>query len=133
MIIILTGSTVSGKTDTAWAVVSLHARIVFLENDCFAYRKPFDPSNREDLITMYDQLLLNVQFHRQRGIKDYVVTLSPPMAVIFPEMKFRFEDLDSLIFPFMLIAVMTGRQDGLMNEIVESKKKSENGNGCMTI
>jgi len=65
MMIVLTGSTASGKTDTAWALVSLQERIVFLENDCFACRKPFDSSNREDLVTLYDQLLLNIQFHRK--------------------------------------------------------------------
>ena len=102
MIIVLTGSTASGKTDTAWALVSLHERIVFLENDCFALRKPFDSSNREDLVTLYDQLLLNVQFHRKRGNTDFVITLSPPMAIIFPDMKFQFEALDPQIFPFLL-------------------------------
>ena len=71
-------------------------RIVFLENDCFALRKPFDSSNREDLVTLYDQLLLNVQFHRKRGNTDFVITLSPPMAIIFLEIsKFRFEALDT--------------------------------------
>jgi hypothetical protein len=102
MIIVLTGSTASGKTDTAWALVSLQEHIVFLENDCFAYRKPFDPSNREDLVTTYNQLFLNIQFHRKRGNTDFVITLSPSMAIMFPEMKFQFEALDPLIFPFLL-------------------------------
>lgn len=102
MIILLTGPTASGKTDTAWALVSHHDQIVFLENDFLAYRKPFDPNDRKDLAMMYDQLLLNIQFHLERGNADFVITLSPPMALLFPEMKSQFEVLDPQIYPFIL-------------------------------
>lgn len=103
MIIFLTGTTGSGKTDTAWALLSLHSELVFLESDFLGYRKPFDWRDKSDLTTMYEQLLMNVEFHYERGAKNFVITLTPHMAVFFPKMRSRFQRFTSAIYPFRLV------------------------------
>jgi thymidylate kinase len=103
MIIILTGTTGSGKSDTAWALMSLHDELVFLESDFLGYRKPFDWRDPSDMKTMFDQLLLNAEFLHKRSATAFVMTLTTHMALMFPEQRSRFEALAAPVYPFRIV------------------------------
>lgn len=88
MIILLTGPTGSGKTDTSWALLQQFQNIVFLDCDWFASRVPFDWE--KDLESVYQALSLMIDFHIKRNETHFVITLTLQMAALFEQFKTYF-------------------------------------------
>ena len=63
MIILLTGPTGVGKTDTSWALLQQLSRIVFLDCDWFASKVPFDWKKESDVDSIFQALSLRIDFH----------------------------------------------------------------------
>jgi thymidylate kinase len=90
MIILLTGPTGSGKTDTSWALLQQLAKIIFLDCDWFASRVPFQWENEADVESVYQSLSLMIEFHINHGEKNFVITLTYEMAILFEKFKTYF-------------------------------------------
>lgn len=103
MIIILTGPTASGKTSTCWALMHRLERLVFLESDFLGFRKPFDWRDPRDLSVMYEQLIHNLSFQYDRGERDFVLTITPDMAVLFPNKRHMFERFGLPLYLFRFV------------------------------
>jgi len=102
MIVFLTGTTGSGKTDTSWALVSLLPELVFLDCDWFASRSPFSWQRGDDVESVYRAIRSQIAFHRGEGRSNFVVTLTLEMAMRFPENCDSFGELP--IHAFRLVA-----------------------------
>jgi len=83
MIIFLTGTTGSGKTDTSWALVSALPELVFLDCDWFASRSPFSWKRADDVESVYRAIGSQIAFHLGEGRAHFVVTLTLEMAELF--------------------------------------------------
>jgi hypothetical protein len=103
MIIIITGPTASGKTSTCWSLMSHFERLVFLESDFLGFRKPFDWRDPGDLSVLYEQLVYNLSFQYDRGERHFVLTITPDMAVLFPQKSHMFERFDLPMYLFRLV------------------------------
>jgi hypothetical protein len=102
VIVFLTGPTGSGKTDTAWALVSAPDDIVFLDCDWFASRSRFSWKNPVDVESVYRALCNQIQFHVDEGRRRFVVTLTLEMAVSFQIHGSDFAELGLPMFAFRL-------------------------------
>jgi hypothetical protein len=91
MIILLTGPTASGKTETGWVLFARKPKCVFLESDALTSVRPFDPGDERDVLGVWDQLLLNIDFHQSRGNSDFIITITPQMASVYPQVKPRID------------------------------------------
>jgi AAA domain len=104
MIIFLTGTTGSGKTDTAWALVSALPELVFLDCDWFASRSPFSWKRAEDVESVYRSVRSQIAFHLGEGRTNFVVTLTLEMAGRFREECDAFAAFQLPICAFRLVA-----------------------------
>jgi chloramphenicol 3-O-phosphotransferase len=59
MIILITGPTGAGKTDTSWALIERAAPMVFLDCDWFAARMPFSWQRPADVESVYQPASCN--------------------------------------------------------------------------
>lgn len=83
MLVILTGPTGSGKTDTSWELVGASTDLVFLDCDWFASRSQFSFEKLEDVESVYRAMSSQIGFHMNEGRKRFVLTLTLEMAAIF--------------------------------------------------
>ncbi len=102
MIILLTGPTGVGKTDTSWEIIALSDQMVFLDCDWFASYVPFSWRRDSDVEKVYEALSLMIDFHMQRGARQFVLTLTIEMAFVFDRHRWRFERYGLPLFPFRL-------------------------------
>jgi hypothetical protein len=103
MIIFLAGETGSGKTDTGWALIGALGAVL-LDCDWFASRSPFSWDRGADVESVYQAILNQVAFHLGQGRTDFVVTLTPEMAVAFESCRPGFEECGLPIQAFRLAA-----------------------------
>lgn len=104
MIIFLTGTTGSGKTDTCWALVSELDELVFLDCDWFASRTPFSWKQIEDVESVYRAIASQIAFHISEGRRHFVVTLTLEMARVFQSNTETFIASGLPIHAFRLVA-----------------------------
>jgi len=83
MIIILTGPTGSGKTDTSWELLKLFNEIVFLDCDWFASSAPFAWEKESDVHMVYQAISTMISFYHTHNYKNFVITLTPEMAHLY--------------------------------------------------
>jgi uridine kinase len=79
MIIVLTGSTGSGKTDTAWGLLKIFNNIVFLDSDWFASMQPFSWDSKSDVGMVYELLEKMIDYHMLHGKKRFIINLTSKM------------------------------------------------------
>jgi hypothetical protein len=104
MILFLTGPTGSGKTDTAWALVSALEELVFLDCDGFASRSPFSWKRIADVESVYRALRSHIAFHLGERRSNFVVTLTLEMATLFESERASFAAFGLPIQAFRLAA-----------------------------
>jgi hypothetical protein len=114
MIVFLTGATGSGKTDTAWGLVSALDTIVFLDCDWFASRSPFSWKLAADVESVYRAIRSQISFHLGERRTRFVVTLTLEMAAIYSSNYDSFAAFGLPIYAFRLVA----SSDTLKNRIV---------------
>ena len=85
MIIILTGPTGSGKTDTSWELLKIFNNMVFLDCDWFAAMQPFSWDKKSDVAMVYQAIAQMIEFYLKTGKTRFVVTMTSQMAVHFSE------------------------------------------------
>lgn len=102
MIILLTGPTGSGKTDTSWELLSITKEMVFFDCDWFASLQPFSWSQEADVAMVYEALADMIDFHIKRGNRHFVVTLTAEMASLYGHYRFLLERSNIVIYPFRL-------------------------------
>lgn len=102
MIILITGLTGTGKTDTSWALLQQVSRIVFLDCDWFASRVPFNWQNESDVETVFQALSLMIDFHIKNGSDNFVIPLTMEMAFHLNKYKFYFSKFNLAIHAFRL-------------------------------
>jgi broad-specificity NMP kinase len=85
MLIILTGPTGSGKTDTSWELLKIFNNMVFLDCDWFAAMQPFSWNKKSDVAMVYQALAQMIEFYQKTGKTRFVVTMTSQMAVVFNE------------------------------------------------
>lgn len=102
MIIVLTGPTGTGKTDTSWALLQQSDRMVFLDCDWFASRVPFAWENEADVESVYKALAVMVDFHIKRGEQNFVIPITLEMATLFQKYQTYFASFNLPIKAFRL-------------------------------
>lgn len=102
MIILLTGPTGVGKTDTSWALLEIAPPMVFLDCDWFAARAPFSWSLESDVDSVYEALSVMLDFHMRRGETRFVIPLALEMATSYAERRHYLERFRLPLFPYLL-------------------------------
>ena len=102
MIILLTGPSGVGKTDTSWAIVAQSDHMVFLDCDWFASYPPFSWQRDADVEAVYQALSLLLGFHLRRGARHFVVPLTIEMAFSFARHRHHFDRHGLPLCPFRL-------------------------------
>jgi len=102
MIILLTGPTGSGKTDTSWALLEIMHELVFLDCDWFALLKPFSWEKESDVEMVFQALSTMIDFHIQNGNKNFVITLTSEMALMYQKYDHYFTSKNIKTYPFRL-------------------------------
>ena len=69
LLIVLTGPTGSGKTDTAWALVAAEDNLVFLDCDWFAARSRFAWEDSDAVESVYRAIESHLEFHRSKPVQ----------------------------------------------------------------
>ncbi|MFT3791751.1 MAG: AAA family ATPase [Rudaea sp.] len=92
MIVLLTGPTGVGKTDTSWALIELAAPMVFLDCDWFASRIPFSWKSAVDVETVFQALSILLRYHIGRGSTRFVISLTVEMAQSFKQNRHYFDE-----------------------------------------
>jgi adenylate kinase family enzyme len=87
MIIILTGPTGVGKTDTSWALLQQFDQLIFLDADWFASRTPFSWEKEEDIESVFQTLSLMIGYHLNKANKNFIIPIPLPMAKLFQKYK----------------------------------------------
>jgi thymidylate kinase len=126
MIILITGPTGSGKTDTCWELMKQFDSIVFLDCDWFANFKPFSWQNQSDVELVYAAIATMIVFHAQNNKSNFVVTLTLEMAQRYNQMRTYFEDFGMPIRGFRLTCAPDEAQRRIkLRDRMESQKNEE--------
>lgn len=80
MIILLTGPTGTGKTDTSWALLQQYKQMIFLDCDWFASRVPFNWENNSDVESVFEALSQMIDFYCKKNMNIFVIPLTLQMA-----------------------------------------------------
>lgn len=83
MIILLTGPTGCGKTDTSWALLQQFDQMVFLDSDWFASRIPFSWEKEEDVESIYQALSVMLDFYIKKRKQNFVIPITYEMAILY--------------------------------------------------
>jgi AAA domain-containing protein len=102
MIIVLTGPTGVGKTDTSWALVELAPPMVFLDCDWFAARVPFSWTLESDVDSVYEALSVMLDYYTSRASARFVIPLTLEMAVSYGRNRQYFDRFHLPLFHFRL-------------------------------
>lgn len=102
MIILLTGPTGTGKTDTSWALLQQYTQMIFLDCDWFASRVPFNWENISDVESVFETLSLMIGFYHEKNLKNFVITLTLQMATQLDNFYHFFSKFNLPIYPFRL-------------------------------
>ena len=102
MIILLTGPTGVGKTDTSWTIVGQSEHMVFLDCDWFASYTPFSWRQDANVEAVYAVLSLMLGFHIRRGARHFVVPLTIEMAFSFARHRHHLDRHGLPLVPFRL-------------------------------
>lgn len=102
MIILLTGPTGTGKTDTSWALLQQYDQMIFLDCDWFASRIPFDWDKDSDVESVFSALSLMIDFYYKKNLKNFVITLTKQMAIRLEKFHHYFAKYEIPIHPFRL-------------------------------
>lgn len=102
MIILLTGPTGVGKTDTSWAILQQMTGVVFLDCDWFASRVPFAWDNESDVGSVFELLSLMIDYYVHGGTLHFVITLTVQMAQFYNKHKNYFNKWQLPIYAFRL-------------------------------
>lgn len=102
MIIILTGPTGSGKTDTSWALLGNVRDIVFLDCDWFASLQPFSWKKESDVEMVYQAISIMIDFHIKKSHKNFVITLTSEMAIAHEKIRTYFATKNMDLYCFRL-------------------------------
>lgn len=126
MIILLTGPTGSGKTDTSWELLKQFDSLVFLDCDWFANFKPFSWNKQSDVELVYAAIATIIMFHTQNQKNNFVVTLTLEMAQRYNHFRTYFEEFGLPIRAFRLTCTLeeAKRRVGLRDRI-EAQKLQE--------
>jgi predicted ABC-type ATPase len=87
MIILVTGLSGSGKTNTGYSLMFSHffKSIVFIESEWFSAKFPFDWNNKEDIESLYQTMERLIDFNVNRGESNFVITLGLPQIKYYNE------------------------------------------------
>lgn len=102
MIIILTGPTGSGKTDTSWALLENVKDMVFLDCDWFASLFPFSWKKDADVEMVYQAIASMIDFYTKKGHKNFVITLTSEMAIAHDKITTHFATKNMDLYCFRL-------------------------------
>ena len=102
MIIVLTGPTGSGKTDTSWALLELAPPMVFLDCDWFAARAPFSWKSRNDVESVFQAVSVMLDYHTNCAASRFVVPLTLEMAESYSGNRQYLERFRLPLFHFRL-------------------------------
>lgn len=102
MIIVLTGPTGSGKTDTSWALVALTNNMVFLDCDWFASLQPFTWDKQSDVQMVYEALSDMINFYSSKGHNNFIITLTSQMAALCDKYGFYLRKKGNPTYAFRL-------------------------------
>lgn len=102
MIILLTGPTGVGKTDTSWSLLTKLNQIIFLDCDWFASRIPFSWENETDVESIFQAICLMIDYHKQRQENNFVITLTIQMAKFYKKYEYYFSKWQLPIHAFRL-------------------------------
>ena len=102
MILLITGATGVGKTDTSWALVELAQPMVFLDCDWFAARLPFSWQSESDVESVYQALSVMLEHHTRRAAARFVIPLTPEMATSYSRNGHYLERFQLPLFRFRL-------------------------------
>src|SRR5581483_4038920 len=100
MIILLTGPTGAGKTDTSWELIKQFDSLVFLDCDWFASMKPFSWNKQSDVELVYAAIANTIMFHTQNQKNNFVITLTIQMAQKYHFFKSYFDEFELPIHTF---------------------------------
>jgi broad-specificity NMP kinase len=102
MIIVLTGPTGVGKTDTSWALLETAPPLVFLDCDWFAARVPFSWKREGDVESVYQALSVMIDYHTRNSATRFVVPLTLEMAVSYAQHRKYLDRFGLPLFAFLL-------------------------------
>jgi len=129
MIIILTGSTGSGKTDTSWELLKKINNIVFLDCDWFASKVPFCWSNEIDVDKIFESISKMITFNVESDYKNFVVTFTPQMAELYEKYLDHFSKFNMPIYLFRLKCNLQELEKRILKrDRIESQKQQIAGN-----
>lgn len=102
MIIVLTGPSGVGKTDVSWALLEQFENMVFLDCDWFASRVPFSWKKEADVKSVFQAISLMIEFHLNRGDKNFVIPITLEMAMHYQKYEHFFTKWKSPVRAFRL-------------------------------
>lgn len=102
MIVVLTGPSNSGKTETSLELLKIFNNMVFLDCDWFASMQPFSWEKKSDIAMVYELLAHMVDYHLQHGKKRFVITLTSQMATVYTEYQHLFNSKKIPVYSFRL-------------------------------
>ena len=87
MIILVTGLSGSGKTNTGYSLMLSHffKSIVFIESEWFSAKIPFDWNDKKDIESLYHATERLIDFNINRGESNFVITLGLPQLKHYNE------------------------------------------------